>query len=219
MMNEPTKSRSRPTTEAWAKRHKISPDATPPEIEGDFEPIPLTAREIAVRAIILQGIVAVACDVDPEPVIDWFHEQRIWGVVSPKKRDFLFDPVQVAANDRNRFRWRMEAEWALLWVVSKVEWLGLPTRQCDSARLVDSIVPSLGSDIEPFLSSSVLRSRGVLLAEEDRHYDLWCRYIQDRKRGENFLPTDLLVDVLYQREYAFECLHGIESWDNVTCDA
>jgi len=92
----------------------------------------------------------------------------------------------------------MEAEWALLWVIGKVEALGLPIRQCDTRRLVDEIIPALGSDIEPFLATAVLRSPGVLLAEDDRVYDLWCRWHAARRIGDP-LPEDLDEAVLYQR--------------------
>jgi len=218
-MGKTGNSETRPTTETWAKSHNISTAATPPEIKDELEPIPFTARQVAIRAIILQGVVAVASAVDPEPVIEWLQDQRIWEAVSPQELAFLLAPSSVAPKDRIRFQWRMEAEWALLWVVGKVEALGLPTRQCDSARLVDSIIPALGSEIETFVSSSTLRPRGVLLAEVDRHYDLWCRYIQDRRLGEQVLPSDLLVDVLYHRQYAFGWLDGVEAWDDVTCDA
>ena len=59
----------------------------------------------------------------------------------------------------------------------------------------------------------------MLLAEEDRHYTLWCQYFQTRRKGEHLLPHDLNPAVLYQRQYAFEWLRGIVSWDDVRCDA
>ena len=104
-------------------------------------------------------------------------------------------------------------------MVGKVEALGLPIRQCDTRRLVDEIIPALGSDIEPFLASAKLQPPGLLLAEDDRHYDLWCLYHQSRREGAYRVPRDLEVVVLYQRQYAFEWLHGIEAWDDVRCDA
>jgi hypothetical protein len=208
-----------PTTAEWARALGISTAPTPPTVEGYDEPCPFTARQIATRAVILQGVVAVACGVDPEPVIEWFQEQGVRNAVSPRERALLLDPSSVSRDEIYGFRWQQEAEWALLWVVGKVESLGLPTRPCDSRRLVDEIIPALGSDIEPFLASAKLRPPGVLLAEDDRYYDLWCRYIQTRREGSYLLPHDLEVDVLYQREYAFEWLHGIEAWDDVQCDA
>ena len=107
----------------------------------------------------------------------------------------------------------------MLWVVAKVDHLGLPTRQCNTRRMVDEIIPPLGSDVEPFLASATLRPPGELLAENDRHYNLWCRYFQTRRDPPETLPSDLNFDVLYQREYAFEWLQGIEKWDDVQCDS
>ena len=214
-MDEPWR---QPTTEEWARSFAISTDLTPSAVEGYEEPCPFTARQIATRAVILQGVVAVASEVDPEPVVEWYQEQGVWEAVSPNERALLLDP-SVSRDAIHRFRWRQEAEWALLWVVGKVEGLGLPTCECDTRHLVDKIIPALGSDIEPFLASAELRPPGLLLAEDDRHYNLWCRYFQTRRGGTHLLPSDLMLDVLYQREYAFEWLHGIEAWDDVECDA
>jgi hypothetical protein len=189
------------------------------EIEKYDEPCPLTAREVAMRALILQGVVAAAGKVNPIPIVEWFQEQKIWDAASPTERRFLTDPSIHSAKDITRFRWRQEAEWTLLWIVGKVEILGLPTNECDTRRLIDEIIPALGSDIEDFLSSAKLRSPGELLAESDRHYNLWCRYIQDRKITPSILPSDLLPDVLFQREYVFEWMFGVEAWDDVSCDS
>lgn len=206
------------TTEQWAQALGISTAPTPPSVEGYEEPCPLTARQVATRTIILQGVVAVASGVDPEPVIEWFRDQGIWPEVSPRERAFLLDPSTAGRKERIEFQWCQEAEWALLWVIGKVEALSLPIRQCDTRRLVDEIIPALGSDMEPFLATAVLRAPGVLLAEDDRIYDLWCRWHAACRVGDP-LPDDLDEAVLYQRVYALEWLHGIEQWDDVTPDA
>jgi hypothetical protein len=208
-----------PTTEQWAQSFNISTAPTPPTVADYDKPCPFTAREIATRIVVLQGVVAAACEVDPEPIVEWFKDQKFWGATSPKEQAFLLNPSGADTNQTLGLRWRTEAEWALLWVVGKVEHLGLPIRQCDTRRLVDEIIPALGSNIEHFLSSAALRSPGELLAEDDRHYDLWCRYFQTRRERPGFLPSDLILEVLYQRQYAFKWLHGIETWDNVHCDA
>ncbi|HET6250368.1 MAG TPA: DUF4272 domain-containing protein [Tepidisphaeraceae bacterium] len=207
------------TTEQWARSFGISTVPTPPTVAGFDEPYGFTAREIATRAIVLQGVVAVACGVYPAPVVNWLTEQNLWDSTTPIERDLFADPHEIDGAKRNWLCWHQEAEWALLWVIEKVEVLDLPTRACDTRRLVDDIIPKLGSDVEPFLASARLRSPGVLLAEVDRHYNLWCRYIQCRKSGPRAIPSDLMIDVLYHREYAFEWLDGIEAWDDVQCDA
>ena len=218
-MAKSRKGQQQPDTQEWARSHGISTAPTLAAVAGYDEPCAFTARQIATRAVVLQGVVAVASEVDPEPVVEWYREQGVWEHVSPGEQEFLVAPDSLDRDGWNALRWRQEAEWTLLWVVGKVEALGLPIRQCDTRRLVDEIIPALGSDIEPFLASAALRPPGILLAEDDRHYDLWCRYHQTRRESVRKVPRDLDVNVLYQRQYAFEWLHGIEAWDNVQCDA
>lgn len=204
------------STQAWAQSLGISVQATPPPAEGYTKRCRRSARQIAVRTVILQGVVAVAAEVDPEPIIEWFHRQRIWRSVTPEERDFLKTPAPARAHC-NRFGWHQEAQWTLLWVIGKIESLGLPTRCCDTRRLVDEIIPPLGADIDDFVDSAKVREPGVLLAEDDRTYDLWCSAQKAHRQGK--LPADLNWNVLYERRYAFEWLDGMQGWDEVTCDA
>ncbi|HKB03794.1 MAG TPA: DUF4272 domain-containing protein [Gemmataceae bacterium] len=204
------------STKAWAKSLGISVESTPPTIEGYSKRCPRSARQIAIRAVILQGVVAVAAGVDPEPIVEWFHDERIWRNVTPGEKAFL-KTTSCAEEQCNKFAWHQEAEWTLLWVIGKVESLGLPTHQCDTRKLVDEIIPALGSDIGPFVASAKVREPGVLLAEGDRTYDLWCHALKAQRNGK--LPADLNLTVLYERRYAFEWLDGIQEWDDVRCDA
>lgn len=175
------------------------------------------AREIAIRAVILHGVIAVAYQVDSEPVIEWFHQQEIWDAVTPKEKDFLLLQTR-ATEECNRYRAHQEAEWTLLWVIGKIEKLGLPTHYCDTRRLVDEIIPPLGSNIEPFIGSARLQYPKVLFAEDNRTYNMWRYYWQDRRENK-LLPYDLNITVLYERRYAFEWLDNIDEWDDVICDS
>jgi len=170
-----------PMTEQWAQSFNISTALTPAAVPDYDEPCPFSAREIATRVIILQGVVAAACEVAPDPIVEWYKAQGVWDAATPKEGEFLLNPDVATPQETLRFRWQQEAEWALLWVIGKVQHLGLPIRQCDTRRLVNEIIPPLGSDIEPFLASAALRSPGELLAEVDRRYELWCRYFQIRR--------------------------------------
>jgi hypothetical protein len=158
----------------------------------------------------------VASNVDPEPIVEWFHNQRLWRSVTPEERAFLTTPSPTKEQS-SKFGWHQEAEWTLLWVIGKVESLGLPTCGCDTRRLVEEIIPPLGSDIDDFVTSVKVREPGVLLAEDDRTYNLWCYAQKARRKGE--LPADLNWNVLYERRYAFEWLDGREGWDQVTCNS
>ena len=201
----------------WAEALKISvEEGVLAEEAGDYC-LGQSVRDIAIRTVILQGVVAVAYQVDAEPVIEWFHEQEIWDAVTPKEQEFLLLPTR-STEECNRYRAHQEAEWTLLWVIGKIDALGLPTHYCDTRRLVDEIIPPLGTDIESFVRSAGLQKPGVLLAEDDRTYTMWCSYWRDRRESKP-LPHDLNITVLYERRYAFEWLDGIQKWDDVTCDA
>jgi hypothetical protein len=205
------------TTVDWAHSLGISVDATPAEIGDYSELCPRSAREIAIRALILQGVVAVAHGVDADAIIEWFKGEGIWDNVSADELAFLRSE-QHSDEQRIKFTWHVEAEWTLLWAVGKVESLGLPVNTCDTRRLVDEIIPALGSTISEFLVSAEHRSPGILLAEDDRTYNLWC-YLVAARRMNSGIPEDLNQSVLYERRYAFEWLAGVQEWDEVSCDA
>jgi hypothetical protein len=205
------------TTKRWAELLKVSSEADLSPIADYSQPYARTARQIAVRSIILLGVAVVAYEVEAQPIIEWFQEQAIWSDVTPDERTFILGSTHTEA-EQLRFRWKQEALWTLLWMIHRVESLGLPIRCCDTRRLVDEIVPAIGDDLQGFITQSQLRSPGALLAEDDRTYDLWCYALAAQRRGES-LPSDLNLGVLRERRYAFEWMDGNQDWDEVTCDA
>lgn len=206
------------TTAKWCRHHGLADGQTLDFVPDYQEPCRFSAEEIATRAIVLNATVAVAAGVDSEPVVDWLVERDLWRSVSPLEKRLFQGPSGLSQSDLMRFQWQMESEWTLLWAVEKVEALALPVQQCDSGRLVDQIIPALGSDVGEFLSTAKLRSPGALLAEDDRHYNMWCYLAADRRNSVQ-PPEDLHQQVLYQRVYAFNWLSGPEEWDEVVCDA
>jgi len=204
------------TTEEWASSHGISAEETVPPVDGYSEPYKRSGEEVAIRTIVLQCVVAVAYEVDPFRIVDWLKSQGLWDQVSPKEQAFLTTGT-ATEEERRIAQWQSEAEWALLWAIRKVESLGLPTCTCDTANLVDHIMPALGSSVRPFVSSAELRSPAEILAEDDRTYNLHC-YARQAHRTGTALPEDLIYGVLYQRHYAFEWLSGDDPWDDVCTD-
>ena len=202
-------------TEDWALSHGLCADDIVPPVEGCDEPYKRTSEEIAIRTIILHAVAAVGYGVDPGRVVGWLKERRIWSHVSPNEQHF-FEAENPSDEERNEAKWRQEAQWALLWAIGKVESLGLPTHTCDTARLVNEIMPGLGEPVDAFVSSANLRPPSVLLAEDDRVYNLHCCARQDYQTDT--VPEDLVYGVLLQRHYAFEWLSGVEEWDDVRTD-
>ena len=204
------------TTAEWVELHGMSVLPTDFSVDGYQGEYPRSAREIAIRVLLLHGVVAVSAGVEATPVMDWFSAEGIWDHVSPKEKLFL-ESLAAPEEERARFFWHKEAEWALLWVLGKIESLGLPTVQCDSLRMNDDLIPPLGESIDPFLESVSVRRPCELLAEDMHSYDMWCHALKASRDAT--LPVDLLMSVLFERRYAFEWLTGREAWDDVQCDA
>jgi Domain of unknown function (DUF4272) len=202
----------------WAVSHNIAAQAVLPAIEDYPDtPIPWSDRQIAARAIISAGIAAVARGANPQPLIAWFKQQKLVPEISPLERAFLLDREAINSEIVAELVGRSEAAWTLLWALGKVEVLGLPTARCD--KQLQEIIPAVGEDIQDFLNSAQFRPIGEFLAEEDRHYRLWCKYFQTYKQDMDLIPDDLDYNVLYQREYVFEWFQGIEQWDDIQCDS
>lgn len=199
-------------TQDWVASLGISTELNPPEIEDFSEEPARSVADIAMRALILHGIVAVGAGVDAARVSDWLKDQELWNRVTPKEKSFL---TTEALDERTRmsFFWHKEAQWTLLWIIGMTDHLGLPIEECDSAAIVDRIMPPLGEDIATFIDKAKLRSPGVILAEDDRTYNIWCY-----ANKSPVLPDDLNMRVLYERRYAMEWLDGSLPWDEVTCD-
>jgi hypothetical protein len=202
-------------TKEWAETRGIDTQDVLPPIEDYDEPYKRTAEEIAVRTIILHAVAAAGHGVNREPIIEWFKNQSIWDQVSPREKAFLLSqkPYRLLEEDRRGARWLQEAQWALLWTIQKVESIGLPTKTCDTTRLAKEIMPGLGDDIQPFISSARLRPAPTLRAEDERVYKL---HFEARQAYElDAMPDDLVYGVSFQRYYAFEWLRSGDDWDDV----
>ncbi|PQO47705.1 DUF4272 domain-containing protein [Blastopirellula marina] len=205
------------STREFAIAHQLcGEEVVPANKEAKYdEPPPSSAAEIARRAIILHCVVAVGFGVDGGEVLAWLESQGLTDEISPQELA-LFQAETPSDEDSAGAQWRMEAEWALLWTIGKVATLGLPTRTCDTAQLVDEIMPGLGTPIDDFVQSAQLRSPGEIEAEHDRHYNLHC-YVRQAMKSKQ-VPRDLNYVVLWQRCYAFEWLYSSAEWDEVQVD-
>jgi hypothetical protein len=205
-------------TKEWAESHGILTEDILAPVKDYDEPYKRTAREIAVRTVIIHAAVAAAYGIERQNIIEWLKDQNLWSEVSPDEQAFLFSnkPRRLSEGDRINAQWLQEAQWTLLWTIKKVESLGLPTKTCDTIKIVDDIMPVLGDKIEPFISSAELRPIPELRAEDERINMLYHHVQQASLRDE--IPDDLIFGVLSQRKYAFEWLRSGNNWDDVNID-
>lgn len=202
-------------TKAWAATHGVCTTAIVPTVQDCHEKCPRSPAEVARRAIVLHCVAAVGCGVKVQPVIGWLKNESLWPAVSPVEQAF-FTTRNPTKKQINAARWRQESQWALLWSIGYVRSLGLPTKTCDTRKLVDEIMPGLGDSVQEFVISARLRPPGWILAEEDRTYNLLC-YARQAART-HAMPEDLIFDVLNERHYAFSWLGSNDNWDHVDMD-
>jgi len=205
-------------TKEWAESHGINTADILPPVENDNTQYKQTAREVAVRAIILHAVAAAGYGIDRAPIIEWLKNQDLWTHVSPREQEFLLSnkPGKLLAEDRKGAQWLQEAQWALLWTIQKVASLGLPTGTCDTIKIIDEIMPGLGDDTKAIISSAELRPAPELWAEDDRIAMLYRSVQQASQQDE--MPEDLIYGVLFQRRYAFEWVRNGDEWDEVKTD-
>ncbi len=200
-------------TKEWAESLNIDTQDILPPSEDVTESYCRTASEVATRIIILHSIVAVGSGIDRERITEWLQDQNLWEQASPRERSLLQSPRRFK-EDRSGAQWLQEAQWALLWSIQMVEGLGLPTKTCNSVKLVDEIMPVLGGDdIDRFITSVEFRPSAEISAENDRISRLY--YYARQAADKDEMPEDLIYGVLYNRYHAFRWLTGNEPWDDV----
>jgi hypothetical protein len=203
-------------TKEWAESLNINTQDVLEPSEDITESYCRTASEVAVRTIILHSIVAAGSGINSERITEWLQDQNLWEQASPRERSILQSPRRFK-EDRSGAQWLQEAQWALLWTIQRVESLGLPTKTCDSTKLIDEIMPVLGSaDIDQFIASAEFRPAEEISAENDRITKLY--YYAQKAADKEEMPEDLIYAVLYNRYYALRWLTGDEPWDDVDMD-
>jgi len=203
-------------TKEWAESINIDTRDILPPAEDITESYCRTASEVAVRTIILHSIAAAGSGIDRERITGWLQDQNLWEHASPHERSVLQSP-RMFREDRSGAQWVQEAQWALLWTIQRVEILGLPTKTCDSVKLVDEIMPVLGGDdIDGYITSVEFRPAAEIASENDRISRLYYYAVKAADREE--MPEDLIFSVLYNRYYAFRWLTSYEPWDDVNTD-
>jgi hypothetical protein len=203
-------------TKEWAESLNIDTQDVLPPSEEIIESYCRTAAEVAVRTIILHSIVAAGSGIDRGRIAKWLQDQDLWEQVSPRERTILAIPRRFR-EDRSGVQWLQEAQLALLWTIQKVNDLGLPTKTCNSVKLVDEVMPALGGDdMAQFISAAEFRPAEEFSAENDRVSRLYYYARQAIDRDE--MPEDMIYSVLYNRYYAFRWLTGDDPWDDVDMD-
>lgn len=177
----------------------------------DDTPSIRTFQETTDRIFCLTAMVSVAYGYASDKAKGWLERQGLVGRLSAKEVAFLSeqdDPVAMQA--------RVEALWALAWVVNAVPVLDFG--QACSERFV-TLLPNVpeGQPVASFREKWRLRTAGELLAARDLAYCLhWA--IRDAGAHRRTLPRKLHPVYVIERRRALESLMSNDDWDDVQLD-
>ncbi|NLA74979.1 MAG: DUF4272 domain-containing protein [Deltaproteobacteria bacterium] len=203
-------------TKEWAEALGINTQDILPPSEDINESYWRTSGEAATRILLLHSIVAAGSGMDRKAVNAWLQDQNLWEHASPHEKALLLSP-RILKEEKSEAQWLQEAQWALLWTISRVEALGLPTKRCNNKTLVNEIMPAPGDSIDEFISTAEFRPAAEINAENDRISRLYFNCRQAADKGK--LPEDLIYEVLANRYRAFRWLTSDEQWDEVNMES
>jgi Domain of unknown function (DUF4272) len=186
-----------------------------PVIESELESKKRTKDEVAMRALSLIVMAAKGAGLEQTIALRIIKEYGLSNALTPKEKVFLANNAP-SKNDLVQFSWRYEAAWVLLWALSFVDKLEMPTQICDVNQAVAFMKER---DTKKFTSDAKLRKQSELLDQADRIYRYhWA--IVDARIKNKAAPGSLKSSVVLERHYALNWLIGYmdQDWDDISTD-
>lgn len=173
-------------------------------------------QEVALRALVLFGVVGLALGSPRDEVLNWFEENSLRDGLSPDEMKFVDAPSSEQEVD---FSWHSERLIILLWALNLVETLPGANEQCDTSVFQRCLPPFAEQPVHEFISTATLRAADELWAEAERtlHLHAEARNARLNNRASR-QPVD--IEVVQERHHAINWVTGYEAldWDEVTTD-
>lgn len=202
-------------TEKFLAARKVPINKHLPLIEDAKHARFRSAQEVAKRIVILYNVAALGHGIEKNKVIDRLKKSGVWDSLAPSEKSFIESskPTQQQVIDAT---WRVEALWALLWALGKVDALEFPTKACDMDKL-HSLMPKPDA-AQAFIASARLREPEKILDETDMIYRIhWA--VRDAQLQGKPIPAKLEPGVVVERHYALNWLTWYaDEWDDITTD-
>ncbi len=197
-------------------RRGIDIPATLPLAQADEEALLVDERDAAARALAIWATAVRAEGLERERVLQFVEEAELEDVLSPEERAFLDNPAP-SQDDRNKFAWRYECLWALLWALGYVEELDFPVSPCDVRRATAMVSSRPPRD---FVENAKLRDVAEILDACDLTY--CCHWTGLESQVQVVPPAGRIKpEVAVERLRAFNWLvfEQYADWDDVRTDA
>ncbi len=180
-------------------------------------------QEVARRALVFHSLLGVIFYHRPLDVVEWVREEGLWEELTPREKEIFQIPLMEDEGERvwklrsmqsNRITWRMEALYALLWSLGKIDILGWPSGQSD-ADPVGSAVPQLGESTKSFIENAELRPLAEIADQADLMFRL-THALQKAKEENGEAPQGVEPFTVYEWHLALQWIcHGWE-WAEIT---
>jgi hypothetical protein len=188
------------------------------------------ADEVARRTMILWAVDLRAEGVPQSETLGLIEQVDLWKSVSPLEKIFL-ENKSPSPEECQRFVWRLESIWVLMWALGYIEKLDWPSGMCDVPKLAGLVSPHEADST--FITSARLRSASEVLDAQDLimriHWAIRDAYLNqsemipeglDWSEDSENVPVTMsaAVGVVEQRHHTLNWLVKFldpENWDNV----
>jgi hypothetical protein len=171
-----------PTTPDWP----VLPDSTTAKARS--------VEEVAQRAVAVCFTALKAEGASQDTMNGLVKRYKAKKFFTPAEFEFVDNNAQTN-DDRNKYLWRYERLWVLMWALGYVEEMDRPDRTCDVRRAVSYLS---SRTIEQFIAEAKLRDINELLDEADLMYRYNGASEDARRRGQK-APAGLDRTVVAER--------------------
>ncbi len=191
----------------------VDPGLPPIELADDF--VLPRKEEIAIRLLCVLMTAIKADRMHQTMVLRVIRQYGLAACFSPLEKSFIrtLDP---ASSEKERFSWRYESAWVLLWVLGYVDSLGSPVARCNADFAVDCM---RDRNRQSFIDDAKLRPLDQILDQADLVYRYRCA-LADASAAKNRPPADLNATIVFERHHAFNWLvrYSDRGWDDVAAE-
>ena len=170
-------------------------------------------QEIGNRLLTLHAVVAFSYGCPKEQVKPWLEHNELIVELTSLEYEYLFGSSSLP---KARFKWQVEALWALAWSLSIVDQLDFSIGCSDNfVNLLPDVLKI--ESLDWFKRKMKLRDANKILSKLDLAYCIhWA--INDMKLSN--VPNRATVQdgVIVERRWALEWIIGKDEWDDVQLD-
>jgi len=185
-----------------------------PVIETEGEIKKRTKEEVAYRVMALLAVAFKGAGMEQPVVDELIADHSIKEHFTPEERAFIEDPSPTSQTS-DRFAWRFEAAWVLLWALGYEQELSKPIAIGDPGKAMGFLTERGAGQ---FVADAQLRTPSEILDQADLVYRYDWAAVDARLNGRR--EPSVNGEITMERHHALNWLirYNDAEWDDVTTD-